>query len=107
MVDRDRSGKITAAELKTALVNGKGENFSDTACKLMIGMFDADHQGTVDIVQFDKLYAYINQWLNVFRSYDRDNSAQIEESELAQGKEYLAWEYIVKYCLKFSFLLQL
>lgn len=37
MVDRDRSGKISADELKTALINGKGENFSDVACKLMIG----------------------------------------------------------------------
>lgn len=38
MVDRDRSGKISYSELKAALINGKGEQFSDTACKLMIGM---------------------------------------------------------------------
>lgn len=38
MVDRDRSGKISHIELKSALINGKGEQFSDTACKLMIGM---------------------------------------------------------------------
>jgi peflin len=37
MVDKDRSGKINATELKSVLVNGKGENFSDTACSLMIG----------------------------------------------------------------------
>lgn len=36
-VDRDRSGKISAVELKAALANGQGGTFSDTACKLMIG----------------------------------------------------------------------
>lgn len=39
MVDKDRSGQITAKELQTVLANGQGGNFSDTACKLMIGMF--------------------------------------------------------------------
>ncbi len=106
MVDRDRSGKISADELKTALVNGKGENFSDVACKLMIGnvlhfidtidtnildvfrvgMFNRDKTGTVDIHEFEKLFAYINQWLAVFKTYDRDASGHIDESELTQGK---------------------
>lgn len=85
MVDRDSSGKINAEELKAALVNGKGQNFSDAACKLMIGMFDQDSSGTIDIVEFEKLYAYINQWLSVFKNYDRDNSGSIDENELNQG----------------------
>lgn len=38
-VDRDGSGKITAIELKSALANGQGGTFSDTACRLMIGMY--------------------------------------------------------------------
>lgn len=38
-VDRDGSGRITALELKAALANGQGGTFSDTACKLMIGVF--------------------------------------------------------------------
>lgn len=36
-VDGDRSGRISAKELKAALINGQGKNFSDTACQLMIG----------------------------------------------------------------------
>lgn len=36
-VDKDRSGFITALELKGALVNGQGQTFSETACNLMIG----------------------------------------------------------------------
>lgn len=38
-VDKDRSGQITATELQSVLANGQGGTFSDTACKLMIGMF--------------------------------------------------------------------
>lgn len=63
LVDKDRSGKINAQELKAALINGKGENFSDTACNLMIGMFDTDRSGTIDVTEFEKLFQYINQWL--------------------------------------------
>lgn len=84
-VDRDRSGKINAEELQAALINAQGKNFSGTACQLMIGMFDHDKSGTIDINEFQQLYAYINQWLSVFKTYDRDQSGHIEEHELAQG----------------------
>lgn len=39
MVDRDRSGKINCTELQAALANGKGQSFSETACKLMISEY--------------------------------------------------------------------
>lgn len=45
-VDRDGSGRITATELQSALANGQGGTFSDTACKLMIGTF----AGSVNIL---------------------------------------------------------
>lgn len=38
-VDSDGSGRITAIELKSALANGQGSTFSDTACTLMIGIY--------------------------------------------------------------------
>lgn len=53
---------------------------------VLLGMFDQDHSGTIDIYEFEKLFNYINQWLNVFKSYDRDQSGSIEEAELLQGK---------------------
>lgn len=49
-------------------------------------MFDKDASGTIDVYEFEKLYNYINQWLQVFKTYDRDQSGHIEESELTQGK---------------------
>ncbi|XP_066597654.1 peflin isoform X2 [Prorops nasuta] len=82
VVDKDRSGKITAAELKVALANGQGGTFSDTACNLMIGMFDKEKNGTINLEEFQALFNYINAWLGVFRGYDHDNSGTIQESEL-------------------------
>ncbi len=34
---QDNSGQITAPELQRALVNGNWSNFSEEACRLMIG----------------------------------------------------------------------
>lgn len=82
-VDRDGSGKITANELKAALANGQGGTFSDTACKMMISMFDKEKNGTIDLVEFQALFNYINAWLNVFRGFDHDNSGTIQENELS------------------------
>lgn len=85
-VDKDRSGQINAKELQSALINGQGKNFSDQVCSLMIGMFDKTNKGTIDVYEFQQLYSYINQWLTVFRTYDRNQSGNIEEDELAQGE---------------------
>lgn len=82
-VDRDSSGRITAIELQSALANGQGGTFSDTACRLMIGMFDKEKNGTIDLYEFQALYNYINAWLGVFRSFDHDNSGSIQENELS------------------------
>lgn len=51
-------------------------------------MFDHDASGTIDITEFEKLYGYINQWLAVFKTYDRDQSGHIEEQELSQGEMF-------------------
>ena len=41
-------------------------------------MFDADHSKTIDVYEFEKLYNYVNQWLSVFKTYDRDSSGAID-----------------------------
>ncbi|XP_013118983.1 peflin [Stomoxys calcitrans] len=93
MVDRDRSGKINCEELQAALANGKGQSFSETACKLMISMFDNDASGTIDIYEFEKLFNYINQWLTVFKTYDRDGSGHIDENELQQALTQMGFRF--------------
>lgn len=49
-------------------------------------MFDKENSGTVDINSFGKLFEYVNQWLNIFKTYDRNNSGQIDDHELNQGE---------------------
>ncbi|XP_030383887.1 peflin-like [Scaptodrosophila lebanonensis] len=81
MVDQDGSGEINASELQAALINGRGEHFSENACKLMISMFDKDASGTIDIFEFEKLFNYINEWVQLFKTYDQDSSGHIEEAQ--------------------------
>lgn len=49
-------------------------------------MFDTSNAGSVDIHQFNKMFEYINQWLNIFKTYDRNASGLIDDQELNQGK---------------------
>lgn len=59
----------------------------------MIAMFDADRSGTIDVAEFEKLFNYINQWLNCFKAYDRDNSGAIEEAELMQALSQMGFRF--------------
>ncbi|KAL2723141.1 peflin [Vespula maculifrons] len=82
LVDKDGSGRITATELQAALANGKGGTFSESACKLMINMFGHKQNGTIDVVEFQDVFKYINSWIDFLRSIDLDNSGSIQENEL-------------------------
>ncbi|XP_019618811.1 PREDICTED: peflin-like [Branchiostoma belcheri] len=81
-VDRDRSGKISATELQQALTNSNWSHFNDETCRLMIGMFDRDQSGQIDLNEFQALWTYIQQWKGVFDRYDQDRSGLIEAREL-------------------------
>ncbi|KAJ8317942.1 hypothetical protein KUTeg_003033 [Tegillarca granosa] len=75
-VDQDRSGKITAAELRQALLNGNWSPFNPETCRLMIGMFDKDKSGTIDVHEFSALWKYIQDWRACFERFDTDRSPQ-------------------------------
>ena len=53
-VDQDRSGQISAQELQKALVNGNWSNFSEEACRLMIGeiFFEIIHKSARKISRY-------------------------------------------------------
>ncbi|CAK9825873.1 Programmed cell death protein 6 [Anthophora retusa] len=100
-VDQDRSGSITADELQQALSNGTWTPFNPETVRLMIvrfigagmfdidkndpgssGMFDKNQKGTVSFEEFGALWKYVTDWQNCFRSFDRDNSGNIDRNEL-------------------------
>ncbi|XP_008472288.1 programmed cell death protein 6 isoform X2 [Diaphorina citri] len=82
-VDRDRSGFISADELQHALSNGTWTPFNPETVRLMIGMFDKHNRGSITFEDFGALWKYVTDWQNCFRSFDRDNSGNIDKSELS------------------------
>ncbi|XP_019874773.1 programmed cell death protein 6-like isoform X2 [Aethina tumida] len=81
-VDKDRSGFINAEELQQALSNGTWSPFNPETVRLMIGMFDRRNMGQVSFDDFGALWKYVTDWQNCFRSFDRDNSGNIDRNEL-------------------------
>jgi len=65
-VDADRSGKITATELQQALLNSNWSHFNAETCRLLIGMFDANRDGTIDVQEFAALWKYVQEWKGCF-----------------------------------------
>lgn len=84
-VDQDRSGSITAEELQKALLNNNWSHFNAETCRLMIGMFDKNRSGTIDIYEFAALWKYVQDWKQCFDGFDRDRSGTIDEGELQQA----------------------
>lgn len=81
-VDKDGSGYISADELQMALSNGTWSPFNPETVRLMIGMFDRENRGTVSFQDFGALWKYVTDWQNCFRSFDTDNSGNIDKNEL-------------------------
>lgn len=50
-------------------------------------MFDRNGDGQVDFNEFSALWDYVTNWTKCFRSYDRDNSGNIDQHELKTALE--------------------
>lgn len=53
-----------------------------TCNSIVTGMFDKQNRGTISFDDFGALWKYVTDWQNCFRSFDRDNSGNIDKSEL-------------------------
>jgi len=45
-------------------------------------MFDKQNRGTVSFEDFGALWKYVTDWQSCFRSFDQDNSGNIDRNEL-------------------------
>jgi Ca2+-binding EF-hand superfamily protein len=55
-------------------------------------MFDGG-SGSIDVNGFGQLYNYVNQWLNAFRSYDRNGSGYIDNAEFMQALTTMGYRF--------------
>ena len=46
------------------------------------GMFDRKKSGTINFEEFGALWKYVTDWKDCFRSFDSDNSGNIDRNEL-------------------------
>jgi len=92
-VDVDRSGRINPTELQAVLQSSNGRKFSESACRLMIGLFDPSSTGSIDVQGFAALYAYVNQWLTTFKNFDRNGSGFIDEGEAGQALMSMGYRF--------------
>lgn len=45
-------------------------------------MFDRENRGQISFEDFGALWKYVTDWQNCFRSFDRDNSGNIDKNEM-------------------------
>jgi len=82
-VDQDGNGHISAEELRGALFNNGGLSFSMTTVEYLIGIFDRDGSGGIGFEEFEPLWNYMNQWRQMFESFDANNDGTIDANELS------------------------
>ncbi|XP_077152168.1 peflin [Ranitomeya variabilis] len=99
-VDTDRSGYITLKELKQALVNSNWSAFNDETCIMMLNMFDRSNSGRIDVFGFSALWAYLQQWKNMFQQFDRDRSGSINQGELHQALSQMGYNLSPQFILQ-------
>ncbi|XP_071960253.1 sorcin-like isoform X2 [Antedon mediterranea] len=97
-VDVDHSGSITVNELQQALINGNWSHFNEETCRLMVGMFDTDKNGTIDFNEFSALWKYIQEWKQCFDRFDKDRSGNIDAQELHSAFVTFGYNLSMNFC---------
>lgn len=82
-VDQDRSGRISADELRAAF-SSSGREFSVSTATRLIRIFDGNNSGTCDFNEFAAMFPFIEQITTQFRSVDRNGSGRLEGNEVRQ-----------------------
>lgn len=80
-VDKHRTGQLSEAELRRALVNGDYTAFDEHTVKMMIRMFDTDRSGTINFDEFCGLWGFLAAWRGLFDRFDVDRSGNISLRE--------------------------
>lgn len=64
----------------------------------VVGIFDKDQNGTIDIKEFQQLMSYLEQWKGVFARYDKDKSGNIDKNELFTAYNEMGFRVSAAFC---------
>ncbi|KAK9324621.1 hypothetical protein V1517DRAFT_316961 [Lipomyces orientalis] len=92
-VDKDGSGRLSAGELRSALVNFDKTKFDPETIKLMIKLFDSDGSGTIDYTEFKRLWNYLGEWLEQFQRFDLDHNTTISLDEFSLALQSFGFHF--------------
>ncbi|WVR07262.1 hypothetical protein IAU60_004303 [Kwoniella sp. DSM 27419] len=80
--DSSRSGQLSAYDLVRLLAKDATMDAREDCVKMLMNIFDTDRSGSINFMEFEGLYRYIQDWHGIFRRFDRDNSGLIDRKEL-------------------------
>ncbi|KAN0135043.1 hypothetical protein V8E53_007161 [Lactarius tabidus] len=84
-MDQDGSGEMSPEELHSALINDGGLRLSISTVKYLMSIFDFDNSRVIGFQEFEALWNYINQWRQMFESFDIDRNGKIDADELGRA----------------------
>ncbi|WVQ82257.1 hypothetical protein IAT38_004385 [Cryptococcus sp. DSM 104549] len=80
--DSSRSGQLSPFDLQRLLAKDATMDAREDCVKMLMNIFDTDRSGSINYMEFEGLYRYIQDWHGIFRRFDRDNSGLIDRKEL-------------------------
>ncbi|KAK8779636.1 hypothetical protein V5799_019023 [Amblyomma americanum] len=80
--DQGHNGAIDYRELQMALSAGTWRPFNMETAKMLVSLFDRNHDGTINFDEFSELYRYVTEWSNAFRHYDPTNIGNIDQNNM-------------------------
>ncbi|XP_064485759.1 programmed cell death protein 6-like [Ornithodoros turicata] len=80
--DQGHNGAIDYRELQMALSSGTWRPFNMETAKMLVDLFDRNHDGTINFDEFAELYRFVTDWSSAFRHFDKDNTGSMENSAL-------------------------
>lgn len=91
-VDRDHNGFLTEKELSSALINGDYTKFHPNTVRMMLRMFDRNHDGALYYEEFTQLWKYLRDWRNIFQRFDVDRSECITVDEFSTALQAFGYK---------------